>query len=170
MAKSDYKTFDELPMAIKGRMLDYQICSQKESPAPGANPDAFRKNLLCSASNGGFSWEDFEGETFWKRTLKGDYSLFFEIHPELERENPQLFSNFYLKHLLGKYDPTPYSSPNYDQAYAHIAKGLVLLAVVLLPADFKAHQSLATTIKDLNVPIPMALDILRSLCNDVKPF
>lgn len=72
-------TWDELPIEIQHKILDYQ-----EKQGNPRNPNVFRHDIETGSTDGGFTWRDTEeGFSFWFNIFNmGEYDEFYELYPE----------------------------------------------------------------------------------------
>ena len=71
--------FDELPVEIQEKMLEYQV--RQGNPR---NPDIFRKKISTNKFGKGFHWwNTSEGKTFWNLVINDKrFDLFYTIYPK----------------------------------------------------------------------------------------
>lgn len=72
-------TWDELPIEIQYKILDYQ-----EKQGNPRNPNIFRDDIEAGSLDGGFTWRDTEERhDFWADIFnKGEYDEFYKLYPE----------------------------------------------------------------------------------------
>lgn len=72
-------TWDELPIEIQYKILDYQ-----EKQGNPRNPNIFRDDIEAGSTDGGFTWRDTEeGHDFWNKILNGGkFKEFYDLYPE----------------------------------------------------------------------------------------
>ena len=72
-------TWDELPIEIQYKILDYQ-----EKQGNPRNPNIFRDDIEAGSIDGGFTWRDTEeGHNFWLEVLmEENFKKFYERYPK----------------------------------------------------------------------------------------